>query len=84
MKPSPERSPPSGRPVRRAGPRWVDVAKGLCIILVVMMHSTLGTAALGEIAHPQALSFLERACDDPDPDVRKLIRWAIGRCRAEV
>lgn len=22
---------------------WVDVAKGLCIILVVMMHSTLGT-----------------------------------------
>lgn len=27
---------------------WVDVAKGLCIILVVMMHSTLGTGeALG-------------------------------------
>ena len=22
---------------------WVDVAKGLCIVLVVMMHSTLGT-----------------------------------------
>lgn len=21
---------------------WVDVAKGLCIILVVMMHATLG------------------------------------------
>lgn len=36
-------------PVRpRAAPEagrlaWVDVAKGLCIILVVMMHSTLGT-----------------------------------------
>ena len=27
---------------------WVDVAKGLCILLVVMMHSTLGTGeALG-------------------------------------
>ncbi|WP_232630632.1 acyltransferase family protein [Methylobacterium sp. Leaf118] len=27
---------------------WVDVAKGLCIVLVVMMHSTLGTGeALG-------------------------------------
>ncbi|RVU21924.1 acyltransferase family protein [Methylobacterium oryzihabitans] len=32
-------------PVRPAGGRldWVDVAKGICIILVVMMHSTLGT-----------------------------------------
>ena len=27
---------------------WVDVAKGICIVLVVMMHSTLGTGeALG-------------------------------------
>jgi hypothetical protein len=24
---------------------WVDYAKGICIILVVMMHSTLGVAA---------------------------------------
>jgi uncharacterized membrane protein YcfT len=24
---------------------WVDVAKGICILLVVMMHSTLGTGA---------------------------------------
>ncbi|GJE28829.1 hypothetical protein LKMONMHP_3703 [Methylobacterium organophilum] len=36
-------------PVRPARPEdamrlaWVDVAKGLCIVLVVMMHSTLGT-----------------------------------------
>ncbi|GJD52241.1 hypothetical protein OPKNFCMD_5004 [Methylobacterium crusticola] len=37
-------------PVRAAAARpdsgrlaWVDVAKGLCIILVVMMHATLGT-----------------------------------------
>jgi uncharacterized membrane protein YcfT len=28
---------------------WVDYAKGLCIVMVVMMHSTLGVeAALGE------------------------------------
>lgn len=28
---------------------WVDVAKGFCIILVVMMHSTLGVEkAAGE------------------------------------
>lgn len=37
------------RAVGRAGPEeanrlaWVDVAKGLCIVLVVMMHATLGT-----------------------------------------
>ena len=27
---------------------WVDVAKGICILLVVMMHSTLGTGAAME------------------------------------
>ncbi|MDQ3560094.1 MAG: acyltransferase family protein, partial [Pseudomonadota bacterium] len=28
---------------------WVDVAKGICIIMVVMMHSTLGVEkAMGE------------------------------------
>lgn len=36
----------------KSGPtrvEWVDYAKGICIILVVMMHSTLGVeAALGE------------------------------------
>ena len=31
------------RPEEAARLAWVDVAKGLCIILVVMMHSTLGT-----------------------------------------
>jgi len=36
------------RPEEAARLAWVDVAKGLCIILVVMMHSTLGTGeALG-------------------------------------
>ncbi|KQP32361.1 MULTISPECIES: acyltransferase family protein [unclassified Methylobacterium] len=32
---------------------WVDVAKGLCIVLVVMMHSTLGT---GEAMTPPDLA----------------------------
>jgi HEAT repeat protein len=41
-------------------------------------------AALGEIASPTALVFLEPAAGDPDPDVRKLVRWAIGRCQAAV
>ena len=39
-------------------------------------------AALGEIAEPRAVARLERCADDPDPDVRKLVRWAIERCRA--
>jgi HEAT repeat protein len=38
-------------------------------------------AALGEIADPRALARLGRCIDDPDPDVRKLVRWAIERCR---
>jgi HEAT repeat protein len=39
-------------------------------------------AALGEIADASALEWLEPCLDDPDPDVRKLIRWAIGRCQS--
>ena len=39
-------------------------------------------AALGEIAHPDGLPYLERAADDIDPDVRKNVRWAIGQIRA--
>jgi HEAT repeat protein len=34
-------------------------------------------AALGEIAHPSARPHLEARIDDPDPDVRKLVRWAL-------
>jgi len=41
-------------------------------------------AALGEVTDPTALKFLEPAADDPDPEVRKLLRWAIGRCQAAV
>ena len=33
----------SRNPADAARCAWVDVAKGLCIVLVVMMHSTLGT-----------------------------------------
>ena len=39
-------------------------------------------SALGEIGDPAALALLEPAAEDPDPDVRKLVRWAIGRCRS--
>ncbi|OYZ90334.1 MAG: hypothetical protein B7Y01_02750, partial [Xanthobacter sp. 17-67-6] len=39
-------------------------------------------AALGEISDPAAIASLERGFDDPDPDVRKLVRWALERCRA--
>ncbi|WP_346767175.1 acyltransferase family protein [Enterovirga aerilata] len=39
-------SSPSGRPdPDGARVAWVDTAKGICIILVVMMHSTLGVGA---------------------------------------
>ena len=38
-------------------------------------------AALGEIGHPSALPHLQKHVDDPDPDVRKNVRWAIGRLR---
>jgi HEAT repeat protein len=39
-------------------------------------------AALGEIAHPDAAPALKAAADDPDPDVRKLVRWAQQRIAA--
>ena len=40
-------------------------------------------AALGEIEAPEAIPALEAHLDDPDPDVRKNIRWALGRIRSE-
>ena len=39
-------------------------------------------AALGEIAHPDGLAYLEQAEGDPDPDVNKNIRWAINQIKA--
>ncbi len=50
MTPAPRVATRPLRPLPEEAARlaWVDVAKGLCIILVVMMHSTLGTGeALG-------------------------------------
>lgn len=46
---------------------WVDYAKGICIILVVMMHSTLGVEkALGQTGHLS--SFIEWARPFRMPD----------------
>jgi len=39
-------------------------------------------ASLGEIGDRAALPFLDAHAEDPDPDVRKLIRWARGRILA--
>ncbi|MEC8199206.1 MAG: HEAT repeat domain-containing protein, partial [Pseudomonadota bacterium] len=39
-------------------------------------------AALGEIADAGALPYLEKALGDPDPEVRKNVRWAIGQIEA--
>ena len=39
-------------------------------------------AALGEIADPVARIALEAHGTDPDPDVRKTVRWALGRIAA--
>ena len=44
-------SAPALRSRRAAGVDWVDYAKGFCIVMVVMMHSTLGVeAAAGQTA----------------------------------
>lgn len=46
---------------------WVDYAKGICIILVVMMHSTLGVEkAIGQTGHLHA--FIEWATPFRMPD----------------
>lgn len=36
-------------------------------------------AALGEIGDSAARAGLEAAANDPDPDVRKTVRWALQR-----
>ena len=46
---------------------WVDVAKGLCILLVVLMHATLGVEKA--IGHETALNaFIEWARPFRMPD----------------
>ena len=39
-------------------------------------------AALGEIADPASQRVLAAIVDDPDPDVRKNVRWALQRIAA--
>jgi HEAT repeat protein len=36
-------------------------------------------SALGEIGDSRALPMLDAVIDDPDPDVRKNVRWAVKR-----
>src|ERR671938_346299 len=47
--------------------QWVDCAKGFCIIMVVMMHSTLGVeAAAGEQSWMHALVAFAKPFRMPD------------------
>ena len=39
-------------------------------------------AVLGELAVPETAQFLEKYVDDSDPDVRKNVRWALGKLAA--
>jgi uncharacterized membrane protein YcfT len=55
----PTDSPPANGKVRVA---WVDYAKGFCIIMVVMMHSTLG---VGNVLHGQGFLHLVVAFAKP-------------------
>jgi uncharacterized membrane protein YcfT len=46
---------------------WVDYAKGICIVMVVMMHSTLGVeAAAGETSWMGALVAFAKPFRMPD------------------
>jgi uncharacterized membrane protein YcfT len=57
------------RPATAAGARidWVDYAKGICIVMVVMMHSVLGAeAAAGETGFMHALVAFAKPFRMPD------------------
>ena len=77
MEQTPHAPPPKPAPVTAAddamaspqGKRfdWVDVAKGFCIIMVVMMHSTLGVEkAVGETSWMGAIVEFARPFRMPD------------------
>jgi uncharacterized membrane protein YcfT len=64
-----ERPPVSGRPAQSAAERidWVDYAKGICIIMVVMMHSVLGVeAAAGQTGFMHVLVAFAKPFRMPD------------------
>ena len=59
----------SGRPAQSAPERidWVDYAKGICIVMVVMMHSVLGVeAAAGQTGFMHALVAFAKPFRMPD------------------
>src|SRR3954453_21703311 len=61
--------PASDRPASAAGGRvdWVDYAKGICIVMVVMMHSVLGVeAASGQSGFMHALVAFAKPFRMPD------------------
>src|SRR6478609_7372704 len=60
---------PSGTQSVTAAPRidWVDYAKGICIVMVVMMHSTLGVeAAAGDTGFMHVLVAFAKPFRMPD------------------
>jgi uncharacterized membrane protein YcfT len=60
---------PAGRPANSAGSRvdWVDYAKGICIVMVVMMHSVLGVeAAAGQTGFMHVLVAFAKPFRMPD------------------
>jgi uncharacterized membrane protein YcfT len=58
-------STPIGRPTDRID--WVDYAKGICIVMVVMMHSVLGVeAAAGQTGFMHALVAFAKPFRMPD------------------
>jgi HEAT repeat protein len=63
------------------------VARAVSAIGACIGHSQAnlrkeGAAALGEIADPAGLIFLEPIANDADPEVRKNARWAMQRILA--
>src|SRR3981081_2079224 len=64
-----ERPAPSVQPARAAPVRidWVDYAKGICIVMVVMMHSVLGVElAAGQTGFMHALVAFAKPFRMPD------------------
>jgi uncharacterized membrane protein YcfT len=62
----PKRSAPSARPAP-ARVDWVDYAKGICIVMVVMMHSVLGVeAAAGQTGFMHVLVAFAKPFRMPD------------------
>ncbi len=57
-------------------------ALGVCTRDAMANLRKAAICALGEIGHGDGRTFIDAALDDPDPDVRKLARWAQSRLEA--